>query len=81
MLWFVLGTFIGAGFGWFVGVVLVTNGLRRDIADLDAERLALDLERKKAKTDRLRGQLIKAHIDLVDRPLHLGPVHGKWGRA
>ena len=80
MIWFIVGAFIGAGFGWFVGVVLVTNGLRRDIADLDAERAQLDMERINAKAH-LRASLLRAHIDTVDRPLHLGPVHGKWGRA
>ena len=80
MLWFVLGTFLGSALGWFVGVVLVTNGLKRDIADLDAERAQLDLERINAKAH-LRASLLKAHLDATDRPLHLGPVHGKWGRA
>ena len=45
-LW-ITGMLFAGGIGFFTGTTLVSVGLRRDIADLEAEKLALDLERSK----------------------------------
>ncbi len=43
---YVLLAFVCLALGWFAGVYVVTRSLRADIADLEADRLQLDIDRE-----------------------------------
>ena len=62
MNWFwIVGMLFAGGIGFFTGTTLVSVGLRRDIADLEAERLALDLAKSAPKPVEFRAEDVEAH--------------------
>ena len=47
----VVGMLFAGSIGFFIGTTLVTVGVRRDVADLEADRLELERERAAAKLE------------------------------
>ena len=62
MNWFwIVGMLFAGGSGFFSGTTPVSVGLRRDIADLEAERLAFDLAKSAPKPVAVRPKDVEAH--------------------